>query len=59
MCNMYMHTQVEVYILSQGPKSKWQCVGSELTDKHGKLMFALPEERRLPPGLYPIKFLVK
>ena len=56
---MYMHTQVEVYILSQGPKSKWQCVGSELTDKHGKLMFALPEERRLPPGLYPIKFLVK
>lgn len=48
-----------MYVLAQGPKSVWQCVGSELTDKHGKLTFALPEEKRLPTGLYPVKFLVK
>lgn len=52
-------TQVEVYLLGQGPKSTWQSIGSDLTDKHGKLTFTLPEEKRLPIGLYPLKFLVK
>ena len=51
--------QVEVYLLGEGRKSPWQLLGSDLTDKHGKLTFTLPEEKRLSSGLYPIKFLVK
>lgn len=59
LSSLPMQVEVYMYLLGQGHKSTWQSVGSDLTDKHGKLTFTLPEEKRLPPGLYPLKFLVK
>jgi len=50
---------VDIYILMQGHRPKWQFLDTVITDKRGRVSYTLPEEKRLPPGLYPIKFLVK
>ena len=46
-------------MLERSPKLRWESVGRDVTDKHGKIMFNLPSDHVLSPGLYPIKFLVK
>lgn len=51
--------EVEVYLLLQTPKPRWELFGGGVTDKHGKLVFSLPTDRPLPAGVYPVKFIVK
>ena len=46
-----------MYVLTENPKPSWEYMGSDVTDKHGKVMFSLA--RSFHPGVYPIKFLVK
>ena len=54
-----MCVKVEMYVLEHSPKLRWEYVGSDITDKHGKVTVNMPADRVFTPGLYSIKFLVK
>ena len=38
---------------------EWTCLGTGLTDKHGRLLFALRKEQELDLGVYPVKMVVR
>lgn len=38
---------------------EWQYMGTEVTDKNGKLQFTIPSEKSLPQGMHPVKVVVR
>uniref|UniRef100_A0A1I8HRG1 DDHD domain-containing protein n=1 Tax=Macrostomum lignano TaxID=282301 RepID=A0A1I8HRG1_9PLAT len=51
---------IDVHVMSQPPSSgEWSYVGSCNTDSHGKAVFSVPAERRLPQGVYPVKMVAR
>ena len=51
--------QVDVHILTSPPKGEWVWFNTVVTDRQGKVVYSIPEEKRLPEGMYPIKFVVR
>lgn len=38
---------------------EWQYMGTEVTDKNGKLQFTIPASKSLPQGMHPVKVVVR
>jgi len=51
--------KVDVHLLRDATNGEWELIGSEVTDKTGRLVCPLPEDCTLPPGLHPIKMVVR
>ena len=51
--------KVDVHLLRDATNGEWELIGSEVTDKTGRLVLPLPEDCTLPPGLHPIKMVVR
>lgn len=45
--------------MSQPPSGTWEYLGTEITDSNGRVTFRIPEQRRLPAGMYPVKMVVR
>ena len=39
--------------------AQWLPIGSAVTDTHGRLVFAIPEEQRRPLGVHRIRMVVR
>jgi len=51
--------KVDVHLLRDATTGEWELIGSEVTDKTGRLVCPLPKDCTLPPGLHPIKMVVR
>nr|CAG4640614.1 EOG090X00NX [Eulimnadia texana] len=51
--------KVDVHLLRDAATADWELVGSEVTDKAGRLVFTLPADRTMGLGLHPIKLVVR
>lgn len=51
--------KVDVHIQSTPPQGDWIYYGTATTDSSGRLSYTIPEEKRLPQGVYPVKMVVR
>lgn len=51
--------KVDVHFLRDANNGEWDLIATEVTDKAGRLVCTLPPDRTLPPGLHPIKMVVR
>lgn len=50
--------KVDVHVMDQ-QTGEWQYMGTEVSDKNGKLQFTIPHEKSLPQGMHPVKVVVR
>nr|CAG4646797.1 EOG090X00NX [Megafenestra aurita] len=51
--------KVDVHFLRDATNGEWDLIATEVTDKTGRLVCSIPSDRTLPPGLHPIKMVVR
>nr|CAG4636761.1 EOG090X00NX [Ceriodaphnia reticulata] len=51
--------KVDVHFLRDATNGEWDHIATAVTDKTGRLVCTLPTDRTLPPGLHPIKMVVR
>lgn len=51
--------RVDIYCMQDMDKAEWTYLGSELTDKNGRIHYTLDQEHQLPCGVYPFKMVVR
>ncbi|XP_067882442.1 membrane-associated phosphatidylinositol transfer protein 2-like [Heterodontus francisci] len=51
--------KVDIYIMTQPPAGKWIQCGSETTSSSGRISCILPQDMRLPLGIYPVRMFVR
>ncbi|XP_066272344.1 membrane-associated phosphatidylinositol transfer protein 1-like [Branchiostoma lanceolatum] len=51
--------KVDVYIMLKPPAGEWVHFDTALTNNHGRINYAVPKERLLGCGIYPVKMIVR
>jgi len=51
--------QVDVHIMMQPPSNQWVFLGTEVTDANGRVIYHIPDTKKLPEGMYPVKMVVR
>lgn len=49
--------KVDIYLMKDMNKDDWTFLGTEITDRHGKVHHTIQD--RLGCGLYPVKMIVR
>ncbi|KAF0299117.1 Protein retinal degeneration B [Amphibalanus amphitrite] len=51
--------KVDIYYMAEPPGGDWLLLGTEVSDKSGRVTFTIPAAKALGYGLYPIKMVVR
>ncbi|XP_060895214.1 membrane-associated phosphatidylinositol transfer protein 2-like isoform X6 [Labrus mixtus] len=51
--------KVDLHIMTQPPSGEWVCFNTEVTNSSGRVSFAIPDDKRLGIGVYPVKMVVR
>ncbi|KAJ8256434.1 hypothetical protein COCON_G00185860 [Conger conger] len=51
--------KVDVYLMTQPQSGRWVYFDTEVTSSSGRVSYTVPQSRRLPVGVYPIRMVVK
>uniref|UniRef100_A0A8D2LIY3 Phosphatidylinositol transfer protein membrane associated 2 n=1 Tax=Varanus komodoensis TaxID=61221 RepID=A0A8D2LIY3_VARKO len=51
--------KVDIHIMTQPPSGEWVYFDTEVTNSSGRISYAVPENRRLGIGVYPVKMVVR
>ncbi|XP_066502066.1 PITP-less RdgB-like protein [Hoplias malabaricus] len=51
--------KVDVFLVTQPASGRWVLFDTEVTSSSGRVTYTIPENKRLPVGVYPIKMVVK
>lgn len=51
--------KVDIHIMKEPPAGEWLMLASEVTDKTGRVSYALPDDKSIGCGIYPIKLVVR
>jgi hypothetical protein len=51
--------KVDIHAMLDPSNGEWLLLGTEMTDKNGKIKFVVPKEESFGHGLYPIKMVVR
>ncbi|XP_018573304.1 protein retinal degeneration B isoform X2 [Anoplophora glabripennis] len=51
--------KVDIHVMKDVPIGEWIHLSTEVTDKTGRITYAVPEDKALGYGLYPIKMVVR
>jgi 5-hydroxyisourate hydrolase-like protein (transthyretin family) len=51
--------KVDIYIMKDPPMGEWTQLTSDITDKNGRITYAIPHDKALGYGIYPIKMIVR
>lgn len=49
--------KTDIHVMS--PSGEWSLMGTEVTDGHGRLHYAIPKEKQLSLGIHPVKMVVR
>uniref|UniRef100_W5MGN9 Membrane-associated phosphatidylinositol transfer protein 3 n=1 Tax=Lepisosteus oculatus TaxID=7918 RepID=W5MGN9_LEPOC len=51
--------KVDIFLMTQPASGRWVHFDTEVTNSNGRVSYTVPEGKRLPVGVYPIKMVVK
>ncbi|KAM6960535.1 membrane-associated phosphatidylinositol transfer protein 3-like [Aplochiton taeniatus] len=51
--------KVDIYLMSQPQSGRWVHFDTEVTNSSGRVSYTIPKGKKLTPGVYPIKMVVK
>ncbi|KAI4898724.1 hypothetical protein NFI96_024103 [Prochilodus magdalenae] len=51
--------KVDVYLMTQPQSGRWVHFDTEVTNSSGRVSYTIPDSKKLPVGVYPIKMVVK
>ena len=51
--------KVDVHIMKDPPAGEWTMLSTEITDKTGRIIYQIPEDKTDGYGIYPIKMVVR
>ncbi|KAG5683657.1 hypothetical protein PVAND_012925 [Polypedilum vanderplanki] len=51
--------KVDVHIMKDPPAGEWTLLSTEITDKTGRIIYTIPEDKSVGYGIYPIKMVVR
>ncbi|CAG2119866.1 unnamed protein product, partial [Medioppia subpectinata] len=51
--------KVDIHVMKNMRSGEWTFLSTELTDKSGRVSYAIPEDKTLTYGLYPVKIVVR
>lgn len=50
---------VDIFVMRSAPYGEWVLLDSVETDDRGQILYTIPEEKKLPIGLHPLKMVVR
>ncbi|XP_029679221.1 protein retinal degeneration B isoform X2 [Formica exsecta] len=51
--------KVDIHIMKDAPAGEWTYLSTEVTDKNGRIIYKIPDDKMLGYGLYPVKMVVR
>ncbi|XP_039307344.1 protein retinal degeneration B isoform X3 [Solenopsis invicta] len=51
--------KVDIHIMKSSPAGEWTYLTTEVTDKNGRIIYKIPDDKALGYGLYPVKMVVR
>ncbi|XP_011708156.1 PREDICTED: protein retinal degeneration B isoform X2 [Wasmannia auropunctata] len=51
--------KVDIHIMKNAPAGEWTFLSTEVTDKNGRIIYKIPDDKALGYGLYPVKMVVR
>ncbi|KAL0133524.1 hypothetical protein PUN28_000927 [Cardiocondyla obscurior] len=51
--------KVDIHIMKNAPAGEWAYLSTEVTDKNGRIIYKIPDDKALGYGLYPVKMVVR
>ncbi|XP_037121625.1 membrane-associated phosphatidylinositol transfer protein 2-like isoform X2 [Syngnathus acus] len=51
--------KIDIHIMTQPPSGEWVYFDTQLTNSSGRVSYALPDNKRLGIGVYPVKMVVR
>lgn len=51
--------KVDVHIMKDPPAGEWTLLSTEVTDKTGRIIYTIPDDKSVGYGIYPIKMVVR
>lgn len=51
--------KVDIHIMRNAPAGEWTYLSTEVTDKNGRIIYKIPDDKALGYGLYPVKMVVR
>ncbi|XP_024891488.1 protein retinal degeneration B isoform X2 [Temnothorax curvispinosus] len=51
--------KVDIHIMKNAPAGEWTYISTEVTDKNGRIIYKIPDDKALGYGLYPVKMVVR
>ncbi|XP_029155985.1 protein retinal degeneration B isoform X2 [Nylanderia fulva] len=51
--------KVDIHIMKDAPAGEWTYFSTEVTDKNGRIIYKIPDDKTLGYGLYPVKMVVR
>ncbi|XP_077478109.1 membrane-associated phosphatidylinositol transfer protein 2 isoform X3 [Stigmatopora argus] len=51
--------KIDIHIMTQPPSGEWIYLDTQLTNSSGRISYALPDNKRLGIGVYPVKMVVR
>ncbi|XP_011135818.1 protein retinal degeneration B isoform X4 [Harpegnathos saltator] len=51
--------KVDIHIMRDAPAGEWMHLSTEVTDKNGRIIYKIPDDKALGYGLYPVKMVVR
>ncbi|CAH0548016.1 unnamed protein product [Brassicogethes aeneus] len=51
--------KVDIHVMKDVPSGEWTQIGTEVTDKTGRISLTIPEDKSLGYGMFPIKMVVR
>lgn len=51
--------KVDIHIMRDPPAGEWKMLSTATTDKHGRIIYTIPDDKTVGYGIYPVKMVVR
>jgi hypothetical protein len=51
--------KIDIYVMRSAPYGEWKLLDTVETDTHGRVQYTIPNDKKLPLGLHPVKLVVR
>lgn len=52
-------SKVDIHVMKDQRRGEWTFLGTEVTDKSGRISYVIPKEKALGYGMFPVKIVVR
>ena len=51
--------KVDIYLMKDPPAGEWVHLSTEMTDKNGRIVYTIPQDKSCTYGIYPVQMVVR